>query len=174
MSIGFTFDATEILFLYKTTNRNVSIMPKTIAEVSNFLNNQWIATLATVDKQCKPHAVPVWFTFDEGKVHVQSDRKSVKVRNIQFNQNVAVAVYVRDEAVILEGTTYLIDDEEKFRNLTQVHIDKYNRLFNITHNTQGIEYIKLDAQGRDNMGIPLFDQKVRCIIEITPKKVLFW
>jgi general stress protein 26 len=142
--------------------------------VPNFLNNQWIATLATVDKQGKPHAVPVWFTFDEGKVHVQTDQKSSKVRNVQFNPNVAVAVYIHDEAVILKGKAYIIDNKEKFRKLTQAHIDKYNRLFNIAHNTQGIEYIKLDAQGRDNMGVPLFDYKVRCVIQITPKKVLFW
>jgi hypothetical protein len=118
--------------------------------------------------------VPVWFTFDEGKVHVQTDRKSAKARNVQFNPNVAVAVYIHEEAVILRSKARLIDNEEKFRKLTQAHIDKYNRLFNTAHNTQGIEYIKLDAQGRDNMGVPLFDHKVRCIIQITPKKVLFW
>jgi general stress protein 26 len=149
-------------------------MPKTMAEVPSFLNEQWIATLATVDKQGKPHTVPVWFTFDQGKVHVQTDRKSVKVRNIQFNPNASVAVYIRDEAVILNGKAGLIDSEEDFRKLTQAHIDKYNRLFNIAHNTQGIEYIKLDAQGRDNMGTPLFNYTVRCIIEVVPEKMLFW
>ena len=149
-------------------------MPKTKAKVPAFLSKQWIATLATVDKEGKPHAVPVWFTFDEGKVYIQTDRKSVKVRNIKFNANVAVAAYISDEAVILNGKAHLIENEKQFRNLTKAHLDKYNSLFNIHHNTQGIEYIKLDPQGRDNMGIPLFDFAIRCVIEIIPEKMLFW
>ena len=150
-------------------------MPKTMEEVPNFLNTQWIATLATVDKHGKPHAVPVWFTFEEGKIHVQTDRKSIKIRNVLSNPNVAVVVYyMREEAVVMRGKAQIVDDEEKFQRLTQAHVDKYNRLFNIVHNTQGIEYIKLDEQGRDNMGIPLFDFKARCVIEITPKKISFW
>jgi len=52
-------------------------------------------------------------------------------------------------------------------------MDKYNRLFNKVRGTKGVEYIKLDKQGRDNMGIPLFDPKIRCVIEVTPK-ILFW
>lgn len=150
-------------------------MPKSMDAVPSFLNDQWIATLATVDKHGKPHAVPVWFTFDEGKMHIQTDRKSVKIRNIVSNTNVVLAVYnMREEAVVVRGKARIVDDEEEFRKLTQAHIDKYNRLFNIAYKTKGIKYIKLDAEGRDNMGIPLFDTKVRCMIEITPKKILFW
>jgi PPOX class probable F420-dependent enzyme len=136
---------------------------------------QWIAIFTSVDEQGKPHAVPVWFTYDDGKLHVQTDRNSVKVRNIQSNPYVAMAICnMRDEAVCIHGKAHLVSDEKDFKRLTHAHIDKYNRLHNIANNTDGVEYIKLDAQGCDSMGIPLFDSRVRCIIEVRPKKTLFW
>jgi len=150
-------------------------VPKTLEDVPAFLDDQWIATFATVDNKNKPHAVPIRFTFDDGKLHIQSDRQSVKVRNINLNPHAAVAVHdMRDEAVIIQGKAQLTRSREEFMRLTQAHIDKYNRLYNIARNTRGVEYIKLDAQGRDAMGIPLFDYRVRCIIEVTPEKILFW
>lgn len=152
-----------------------SDLPKNIADVPAFLNMQWIATFVTVDGRGKPHAVPVWFTFDDGKFHVQTDRSSVKVRNVHSNPYVAIAVYdMRDEAVCVRGRAQLVSDEEEFRRLTQVHIDKYNRLHNVANSTDGIEYIKLDTHGRDAMGIALFDYKVRCVVEVKPERTLFW
>lgn len=79
-----------------------------------------------------------------------------------------------EEAVLIRGTGKIVEDEKEFVKLTQLHIDKYNRLFNIAHGTKDVEYIKLDEHGRDNMGILLFDSKVRCIIEVKPEKVRFW
>jgi len=145
-----------------------------MANVAGFMEREWLASFVTVDAEGKPQVVPVWFTYDDGRVHVQTDRKSVKVRNMKRNPNVAVAVYCGEEAVIIRGRGKVVDDEKEFVKLTQRHIDKYNRLFNIAHKTEGIKYIKLDERGRDSMGIPLFDSKVRCVIEVTPDKILFW
>jgi len=150
-------------------------MLESLADVKVFLDNEWIACFATVDVHSRPHVVPVWFTYDEGKVYVQTDRKSVKVKNLSRKPCVALTVYnYRDEAVIIRGKARLIEDEAEFRKHTQAHIDKYNRLFNKARGTRGVEYIKLDNQGRDNMGIPPFDSKIRCVVEIMPDKILFW
>jgi general stress protein 26 len=151
------------------------VMPKTEKEVRGFLDDQWVATFTSVDGHNRPHAVPVWFTSDENRVHIQTDRKSVKVRNIRYNPNVAIVICnTADEAIVMRGKAHLINDEKEFKRLTQAHIDKYNRLFNIAHNTQGVEYVKLDARGRDSMGIPLFDTTVRCVVEVIPERTLFW
>jgi len=57
-------------------------MPKTLSEVQDFMNREQLASFATVDSENKPHVVPVFFTYENRKVYVQTDRKSVKVRNL--------------------------------------------------------------------------------------------
>jgi len=124
------------------------------------MDKQWLASLATVDKKNAPHVVPVFFTYDNGKVYVQTDRKSMKARNILKNGNASVAVYSGEEAVIIRGKASIITDRENFRKRTKEHIAKYK--------------LRLDEQGKDSLGIPLFNDAIRCIVEVTPKRTLFW
>jgi len=121
-------------------------MPKDSDEVQRFMNSERLACFATVGPNNEPHIVPVFFTYDEGKVYIQTDIKSVKVRNLLNNNKVAVAVYSREEAVIIRGKGRIIDDNEEFIRRNQDHINKYR--------------LKLDEQGRDSMGIPLFNRDV--------------
>lgn len=119
-----------------------------------------LASFATVTPKGEPHVVPVFFTYENGRVYVQTDRLSVKVQNLLKNNNVAVAVYNGEEAVILFGKGKVIEDEEEFIKRTQDHINKYR--------------LQIDKQGRDSLGIPLFDRTVRCVIEVFPKRILYW
>lgn len=119
-----------------------------------------MASLVTVNPKGEPHVVPVFFTYEDGRVYVQTDRKSVKVRNLSGNRCVAVAVYRGEEAVIIRGRGRVVGTREEFFKRTQDHIDKYK--------------LKLDKNGRDSLGIPLFDDKVRCIVEVTSEKLLYW
>jgi nitroimidazol reductase NimA-like FMN-containing flavoprotein (pyridoxamine 5'-phosphate oxidase superfamily) len=108
----------------------------------------------------EPHVVPVFFTYDHGRVYVQTNRDSVKVRNLTRNSNVAVATYHGEEAVIIRGKGRVIKDENEFARRTQDHIGKYQ--------------LRLDEQGRDSLGIPLFNNKVRCVVEVTSERIVFW
>jgi len=135
-------------------------MPRSLREVQGFMNRERLASFGTVGSQNEPHVVPVFFTYDDGKVYVQSDRGSLKVRNLARNNNVAVAVYREEKAVIIRGKGRVVDSEQEFVKRTQDHIDKYQ--------------LKLDEHGRDSLGIPLFNRKVRCVIEVSPKRTLFW
>lgn len=125
-------------------------MPKSMSKVQSFMNRERLASLATVDPNNEPHVVPVFFTYEKGKVYVQTDRNSVKVRNLLKNDNVAVAVYSGEEAVIIRGEGRIDGDEEIVKK-TQDHIDKYKLI--------------LDKHGRDSLGIPLFDKKIRCVLK---------
>jgi nitroimidazol reductase NimA-like FMN-containing flavoprotein (pyridoxamine 5'-phosphate oxidase superfamily) len=124
------------------------------------MNQQRLASFATVGISGGPHVVPVFFTYQNGKVFVQTDRKSVKVRNLMRNLNVAVAVYSEEEAVIIRGKGRIIDSDEEFVKRTEEHVGKYG--------------LKLDSQGRDSLSIPLFDREIRCVVEVSPEKVMFW
>ncbi len=131
-------------------------MPRSRSKVSNFMQRERLAILAAVDVKGRPHIVPVFFTYDEGKVYVQTDLKSVKMRNLAENNNVAIAIYRGEEAVIIRGRENVITDRNEFVKRTREHIEKYR--------------LQLDELGRDSMGIPLFDAKVRCVIEVVPEK----
>jgi nitroimidazol reductase NimA-like FMN-containing flavoprotein (pyridoxamine 5'-phosphate oxidase superfamily) len=135
-------------------------MPSSLREVQSFMDKERLASFATADPNNEPHVVPVFFTYEGGKVHVQTDRDSVKVRNLSRNNNVAVAVYRGEQAVIIRGSGRVIDSEEEFIKRTQDHINKYK--------------LRLDEHGRDSFGIPLFDKKARCVVEITPRRIMFW
>jgi nitroimidazol reductase NimA-like FMN-containing flavoprotein (pyridoxamine 5'-phosphate oxidase superfamily) len=104
------------------------------------MDQERLASFATVDPFSRPHVVPVFFTYGDGKVYVQTDRESVKVRNLLNNSNVAVAAYRGDEAIVIRGEGRIIDSDEEFIKRTREHIAKYN--------------LRLDKDGKDSMGIP--------------------
>jgi len=84
----------------------------------------------------------------------------VKVCNLTRNGNVAVAAYRGEEAVIIRGKARIIKSEIEFVKRTQDHINKYQ--------------LRLDDQDRDSLGIPLFNREIRCVVEVTPERILFW
>jgi len=135
-------------------------MPKNMIEVQRFMDTESLASFATVGSHSEPHVVPVFFTYENGKVYIQTDRKSVKVTNLLRNNKVAVAVYRGEEAVILNGKGRIIEDDEEFTKKTQDHVAKY--------------HLKLDKNGKDSLGIPLFDKSIRCIVEVTTEHTVFW
>jgi nitroimidazol reductase NimA-like FMN-containing flavoprotein (pyridoxamine 5'-phosphate oxidase superfamily) len=135
-------------------------MPKTSEGVQNFMGRERLASFVTVAFNNKPHIVPVFFTYEDGRVFVQTDRTSAKVRNLMQNSNVAVAVYRDEEAVVINGKARVIEDKGEFMKRTQDHVDKYR--------------LRLNAEGEDSLGIPLFDRSIRCVVEIKAEKVRFW
>jgi len=124
------------------------------------MQTQALASFATVSSNNEPHVVPVFFTYKKGKVYVQADRRSVKVRNLLSNNKVAVAVYSGEEAVILRGRARIVEDDEEFVRRTREHFAKY--------------HLKLDKNGKDSLGIPLFDKSIRCVVEVASEYSTFW
>ncbi len=99
-------------------------MLKNSRDVRDFMERKRLAGFATVGLKNEPHVVPVFFTYEDGKVYVQTSRESVKVRNLLKNNKVAVAVYSGEEAVVLRGEGRILDSDEEFARRTQDHIDK--------------------------------------------------
>jgi len=124
------------------------------------MKRERLASFATVSSNNGPHVVPVFFTYDDGKLFIQTDGNSVKVRNLKRNNNAAVAVYYGKEAVIIRGRRRIIEKSEEFAKRTQDQIDKYQ--------------LQLDEHGRDSLRIPLSNEKVCCVIEVTAKRIALW
>ena len=137
-------------------------MPRSIAQVAGFMQKQQVASFCTVDIHNRPHVVPVFFTYENNKVFIHTDRKSQKVHNLLKNPHVALTVYSGghgEEAVIIRGKARIVDNEE-FVSRTQQHIEKYQ--------------IQLDNEGKDSMGIGCFDSVVRCVVEISTDRLIYW
>ncbi len=62
-----------------------------------------ILWMATVRPDGRPHLVPVWFVFADGKLSACIDPRSVKGRNLLANPRVSVALEEGKHPIICEG-----------------------------------------------------------------------
>jgi PPOX class probable F420-dependent enzyme len=66
-----------------------------------------IAILSTVGLKDRPHAVPIWFVYEDGTLIMTAGTRSQKVRNITRNAEVALTIDRRSlpyYAVMVQGT----------------------------------------------------------------------
>jgi F420H(2)-dependent biliverdin reductase len=94
----------------KPRKRNVSAgeVPSPSAAAVKRLEREPNLWLATVRRSGEPHLVPVWFVYEAGRLHVCTDPKSVKVRNIRARSSVVVALEGGDRPVIAYGKAQLL------------------------------------------------------------------
>jgi PPOX class probable F420-dependent enzyme len=75
--------------------------------VQTRLKRELVIWLVTVGRDGRPHAVPVWFCWDDGKSFLIYSVPGQKVRDIEANPNVALHLnsdLVGDEVVRIDGT----------------------------------------------------------------------
>ena len=91
-------------------------------EVSEFLvGGTRTAVVATVGRDGRPHAVPVWFTVHDGQIVFSTTSRSVKAKHLSRDPRVAVCV---DEAappfafVSVRGSAQLIPRPDDFLDWT--------------------------------------------------------
>ena len=76
------------------------------------LREDIIVWLTTVRPDGRPHTVPVWFWWDGEAVTIFGQPGTTKVRNLQTNPRVTLALETRDEGeevIIIEGTAELLN-----------------------------------------------------------------
>jgi PPOX class probable F420-dependent enzyme len=96
----------------------MAMRPMEWPEASRFLlGGTRTAVVATVGQDGRPHAVPVWFTVDEGRIVFTTTSGSVKAKHLHRDPRVAICV---DEAtppfafVSLRGTAELTPRPDNF------------------------------------------------------------
>ena len=121
--------------------------PLTPAMISK-LEDQQNIWFSSVRADGRPHLVPVWFVWFEGKIYIGTDPKSVKVKNIAANPKVALALEDGSKPVICEGTARPLE-QPWAENLLEAFFRKYE------------------------WDLPK-DEQYNHIIEITPERWLNW
>src|SRR5579859_8164824 len=89
-----------------------------------------IIWLATTRPDGRPHLVPVWFFWDGETITIYSQPNNRKMRNLQHNPHVSLALNTADEGddvVIVEGKAELLGKSAQTMN-APAYIEKYGQI----------------------------------------------
>ena len=125
-----------------------------------FLKEQKILRLATIDKTGTPHIVPVWYMYSGKKIYVGTNTNTEKAKNIKSHKKVSFCVDVGINApkiygVMGQGNARLIKDKKTVPRLAKKILLRYFK----TLNGKSAREILDDTD---------------CIIEIVPKNYAVW
>ena len=109
--------------------------------------NYWICT-ARPDG--RPHSIPVWGFWFEGRLYFGTARSSQKARNLAHNPALSIHLESGDDVVILEGTALEVDP------------------------TDQLTIKKLDAACRAKYQMPLMIMPESVMYSVRPRVVLAW
>ena len=100
------------------------------AHIDERLRAEPIIWLATTRPDGRPHLVPVWFFWDGETFTIYSQPNKQKLRNLQHNANVSLALNTADDGddvVIVEGKAELLGKSAQTMN-APAFVEKYARL----------------------------------------------
>ena len=100
------------------------------AHIDQRLRTEPIIWLGTVRPDGRPHLVPVWFFWDGETITIYSQPGNRKMRNLQHNTNVSLALNTADDGddvVIIEGKAELPGKSEQTMD-DPIYVAKYAKL----------------------------------------------
>ena len=99
-------------------------MPLSQSELDSFLSEPHIAGVATSGPKGKPHAMPVWYAWREGKVLFHTGAESKKVRNLESNDRISVVVDTKDapyKVAVIEGRARVLPGDSTLALEIAIH-----------------------------------------------------
>jgi PPOX class probable F420-dependent enzyme len=109
-------------------------------------HNIWIAT-ARPDG--RPHLIPIWFVWHDGKVWICTPRGSQKIKNLQKNAAISLSLENGTSPVVIEGAAELHFDPPWPDAIVGLFAKKYD------------------------WDIRADDSSEHMLVEITPERLLF-
>ncbi|MCK0090937.1 PPOX class F420-dependent oxidoreductase [Rhodococcus sp. HNM0563] len=98
------------------TNRRAEIT-MTEPEISDFLHQSRVATLASLGPHGAPHLVAMWYAVRNGEIWFETKAKSQKVVNLRRDHRITALVEAGDtydqlRGVSIEGRAEIVDDRD--------------------------------------------------------------
>ena len=86
-------------------------------EVTRFVEQSRMVTMATVGKEGFPHLVAMWYGVIDGKIYFETKMKSQKVQNLLRDPKITCMIeagvtYDQLRGVAIEGNAHSIGDTE--------------------------------------------------------------
>lgn len=90
-----------------------------------FLHEANVAILSTIDKKGRPHALPIWYLYEDGTFILSTGRGAQKHKNVEANPEISLTIDKRTlpyYAVMLRGTAEIgppLTDDQRLRMATR-------------------------------------------------------
>ena len=123
--------------------------PARLRAIEARLSRETTIWLATTRHDGRPHLVPVWYVWLEGKIYLSTGTDTQKYLNMYRNQSVSLALPDTQNVIIIEGEAHAANHEST-TILADYFYNKYEWDFRYDETTQWR------------------------LIEITPYKILAW
>ena len=81
--------------------------------------------LGTVRNDGRPHVMPIWGIWLNGRYYFSTGKSSVKARNLAENRNCVLCANGADEAVIVEGRVSKLRDKKTLKEFALAYLKKY-------------------------------------------------
>ena len=94
-------------------------------KVDNWLRAFRSIWISTTRSDGRPHAVPVWFIWEDAHLYFISARSLQKSKNLAHQSWVVVHLGDGDDVVILEGPTRIITEREELERIDTAYRAKY-------------------------------------------------
>lgn len=126
----------------------------------DFIKEQKILRIATIDSKGNPHIVPVWYSYTNGKFYIGTNTRTSKARNVKQNPKVSFCIDIgikSPEIVGMMGTgrARLILEDKRVKSFAKKILLRYFKSLK----NKSAQYLFEDTN---------------CIIEIMPKKMVSW
>ena len=123
--------------------------PARLRAIEARLSRETTIWLATTRHDGRPHLVPIWYVWLEGKLYLSTGTDTQKYLNMYRNQSVSLALPDTQNVIIIEGEAHAAN-RETTTILADYFYNKYEWDFRYDETTQWR------------------------LIEITPYKILAW
>jgi general stress protein 26 len=81
--------------------------------------------LSTTRPDGRPHAVPVWYIWDERSIYFISGRNLQKSKNLALQPWIVVHAGDGDDVIILEGSVTIVKDQPELDRIDAAYREKY-------------------------------------------------
>lgn len=82
--------------------------------------------VATVRPDGRPHVMPVWGVWFDGRFYFHTGGRSQKARNLRVNADCVVTTEGAREPVVLEGRARIVSAKKAFQNFARIYKEKYD------------------------------------------------
>ncbi|HEX6508496.1 MAG TPA: pyridoxamine 5'-phosphate oxidase family protein [Chloroflexota bacterium] len=81
--------------------------------------------ISTTRPDGRPHAMPVWFTWDGRMLYFATHETSQKAKNLAWQPEVVIHLGDGDDVVVLEGRTEIVTDRRELESVNAARAEKY-------------------------------------------------